>query len=777
MEKLPIREIHKRENDSKFVEGGGSSDLPKFVLSGEDLDKKASYLSNRLLEIKNSILSIITDDSLPGVLIATLIDKAKAKTHKTKIRKFFEFNKINQIIRMKSDNQLLIQVDSEAAFNEIEQKINNTTDYAYQISSLLDINIFSPQVTIDDKKIDYKVKLLSYNNNDSDFSIAEKFETELIKNKVDFEKTHYSHSLKTYRLKNLIKNDVIALYDYHSYSSIFSIEPIPKAFIEFDSVNPKISIPIEYPNDEQEYPIIGILDSGIEPIDSLKPWLVKDRFTPYQNHEIDTSHGTFVAGIVVYGDALEDFAMTGTERCMILDACVLPDSNIRTITEDELIDNIRAAISEYHEKVKIWTLSISITKEVVDDDFSDFAIALDEIQKEFNVLIFKSAGNTQNYNLFSNSDRRIHQGADSVRALTIGSAAHYSDNSSLASLYNVSPFSRIGNGPASIIKPEVIHYGGNISKIGAKFYKQGVRSFAIDGSLATSIGTSFSTPRTSSLGGALLSRIDYDFDPTLVKALIVHSAKYLSTDDLKSLDIVKHMGYGIPQSVNDILFNDPYSSTLILRDNLRKSSIIDIFDFPLPDCLIKNGFFTGNISITLVYHPILDTTQGSEYCQTDLEIKFGTYEKIKERDIEKNSILNRFGREGSKNVLLPSVFSKKASKNNDHLDEHSLIEFGDKYYPIKKYTLSLDNLTETNKEKYLKSTRKWYLYLKGIYRDNLTYKSEQTGEVLSQDFTLIITISDPDKIQPVYDSLLQKLDEYNFVSNAINIKTNVKVEN
>ena len=59
----------------------------------------------------------------------------------------------------------------------------------------------------------------------------------------------------------------------------------------------------------------------------------------------------------------------------------------------ELIENIKDAIAANYQKVKIWNLSISITRPVSDYKFSDFAIALDDLQTKYNVLICKSAGN------------------------------------------------------------------------------------------------------------------------------------------------------------------------------------------------------------------------------------------------------------------------------------------------------------------------------------------------------------------------------------------------
>ena len=123
-----------------------------------------------------------------------------------------------------------------------------------------------------------------------------------------------------------------------------------------------------------------------------------------------------------------------------------------------MIANIKDAIRLYHDKVKIWNLSISITREVVDTKFSDFAIALDAIQDEYNVLICKSAGNCKNFTV-NRPKGRIHEGADSVRSLVVGSIAHEKGRYDYAEVNDPSPFSRVGPGPEYIIKPEISHYG------------------------------------------------------------------------------------------------------------------------------------------------------------------------------------------------------------------------------------------------------------------------------------------------------------------------------
>jgi hypothetical protein len=277
----------------------------------------------------------------------------------------------------------------------------------------------------------------------------------------------------------------------------------------------------------------------------------------------------------------------------------------------------------------------------------------------------------------------------------------------------------------------------------------------------------------------LKNALDEEFDPLLLKALLIHSGNYPLDSTIPIKERIKFFGFGKPKNVKGILYNDNHNSTLILRDELFRSEKIDIFDFPMPDIMINNGYYTGDITVTIVYSPILNINQGSEYSQSDIDIKFGTYDNIKERDITKSNILNKFGRNISVNTLLPSFFSSKKISGNlsdFSLREHTLIKYLDKYYPVKKYSFSLEDAAPNNKAKHLVSNRKWYLYLKGIYRDNAECLSEMAGEELSQKFCLIITISDPTHTKNVYDGVVQKLNEHNFWNTNIKLRADIKIE-
>ena len=127
------------------------------------------------------------------------------------------------------------------------------------------------------------------------------------------------------------------------------------------------------------------------------------------------------------------------------------------------------------------------------DSFSEFGMALDNIQDENNVLIIKSAGNCHNFEK-GLPKQRISKSADSIRALTVGSIAETKAEYDYADPNMPSPFTRVGPGPASIIKPDLVFYGGNAGMHDGKRIEHGIRTFNLDDEDVRHAGTSFSTP-------------------------------------------------------------------------------------------------------------------------------------------------------------------------------------------------------------------------------------------------------------------------------------------
>lgn len=777
-ERLPIKFFAKRVEDSQRVEGMSNPELPKWVLADDELQNRANNLKNEFEQIF-ATTDWIGRNEVPVVIKAELNKDALAKSHRRKVESVFS-TKMNNVVGMYDEKTILVKVTSQNEQKAMRNNLVNFKQNTYGISGIEKIEPFSPKI---DKKVlekdNYKVRLIDFQDYSMNEYYKNKFKILMEKNNVEYKETKYSENLTIYKMLSISSAELDALNENHLFDLAYEIVPMPEVEIELDILESEKDVAIKQYNEAEKSVTVGVLDNGIEQIEQLEPWIEGKRKSPYPDSLIEGTHGTYVAGIIVYGDELQNERWVDSQNIKVFDAAIYPNTKYEPLEEDELIANIREIIKEKHREINIWNLSISISREIDDDKFSDFAIALDDIQNKYNVFICKSAGNCKN---FSKGDvlGKLHEGADSVRSLVVGSIANVKQGLDIAEINNPSPFSRRGPGPAYIIKPEIVHYGGNagVNSRGS-ILESGMYSFAKTGEITEHAGTSFSTPRISSLAAGLYREMDEEFDPLLLKALIIHSANYPDGYSLPEVERTKYSGFGLPSGVKDILYNSPHEATLILRDTMPKGQYIDVKDFPMPECLIKDGFYTGKIIVTLVYDPVLDSSQGFEYCQSNMDIKFGSYDLKVPRDTSKNYILNPVGRSGTKNLLRGSLYSKTKMRNSTEefaLKERMMIQYGDKYYPVKKYAVDLNELTDGNKEKYTKGNKQWFLVLDSVYRAHIEDKAKQEGLDLSQDFCLIVTIRDSESKSLVYNGITKKLDEFNFWHSNIKISEKVSIK-
>jgi hypothetical protein len=778
-EKLPIKFFAPREIDELRVEGAGNSEPPKWVLTNDELVNRSSELLAALNQFTDIMSNRVEHKStVPFVFVAKMCDDSTAKSRRKDISSLFQTSDKSSIIGLADSDELIVKLDSVLQMKEISNRLKDYQRNSYAISCLETFWEFQPFVHMQEDEMTYKVKLIDFQDYEMNVAMQRLFERTLTARKIEYKKTSYANQFPVYKIINTSQAILDEFMGEGAYEMLFSIEPMPKYFVALDSIQGEETVDVQMPVVGQRYETLGILDNGIAPIAHLAPWMPEKRWSVYPESAINPTHGTFVSGVALYGDTCEKQDWVGHKGIRLFDATVFPDTAKEGLDEDDLIANIREAITASHEKVKIWNLSISITRPVCDTKFSDFAIALDDLQEQYNILICKSAGNCSDF-ASGLPKGRIHEGADSVRSLVVGSVAQEKGPYDFSEVGNPSPFSRIGPGPEFIIKPEVSHYGGNagINKHG-EIVTTGVKSFSSNGDMASGVGTSFSTPRIASLATGLYQELDEAFDPLLLKGLIVHSASYSKNLQIPVTERTKQLGFGVPKTVSEILYNDPYEATLILRDTLAKGEYIDIMDFPMPKSLIRNGYYTGQIIATLVYDPILDPTQGVEYCQSNVDVKYGSYDAKKDRDVSKRNILNPVGRQGAQNLFRETLYSKRLMRDSEGdfaLRERLLIQYGDKYYPVKKYAIDLSELSEANKQNYATADKQWYLNLRGLFRNHTEQLALLEHFTPSQEICLIITIRDSERKSHIYDEVTQGLDAFNFWHSNIKISSDISV--
>lgn len=775
---LPIKIFEKRKDfDDRNTEGGGDGREASWVLHGEELHQRSELLTRNVKEIRSSFEVWNKKESPLPMLVTTTIEiNALAKSHRGKIVDILESDGKDNVIGILGNRQLLSKITSDDVLQSIENVFNDEENQAKLISSINDMEVFRPYLQgFEEGHTAYRVKLCNYNSFDMNNIAKIIFERQCQEKGVKIEsKVRYTTDMTIYRV---VVESVEQLNEIGEFEGIYLVEKTYPVVATMDGMDSEIKIGVKEPREDGEYPIVGVLDTGIADISYLQKWKDKKEFTNYPEEYQDNSHGTFVAGIIEYGDELNGSNIAALDGVKIFNAVVYPDLKKEEIYPEELVEHIREAI-ERNSQIKIWNLSLGTNQECEVDEFSDFGMALDNIQDENNILLVKSVGNCSDF-LKNRSKSRVSQSADSVRSLVVGAIAEIQGEYDYAEPNMPSPFTRVGPGPANIVKPDLVYYGGNAGVKQGKMTISGVPSFGLDESIQRMVGTSFSTPWVTRIASELNFLMSEEFDPLMIRALMIHYAKYPSDTKMRMVEKVNQMGFGMPIGAQDILYNSPDEITLILRDTLDKGSFIEMFDFPYPTSLVdENGFFRGQIILTMVNKTIVDDKQAGEYCQSNIDVYFGTYETEKERDISKPIIKNPRGVDVNKNILSDNLYSarvKGVHPNCGFERECTLIKYGKKFHPVKKYAIDLYDMTPSNKEKWLPSTRKWYLKIEGLYRDFIEREAERDNYQLSQEYCLILTIKDPDKNEPVYNEVTQQLTNRNFIHHDVIVRNNIQV--
>nr|WP_309100178.1 S8 family peptidase [Fredinandcohnia onubensis] len=739
---FPVKMVQLRKEDTKpnRVNGGG----PKFFCEvttelrnsfSSQVDKIGDVFEARFKE---------TPDT-PSVARVNLRPEAIAKSH----RPLSLFSQSTcPIIGVGNSDELFIEVNPER-LSRLKEKIltNNAKSVSANISTLKSITPYTPEDVLNEHIKEHifneeekfvKIKLFKFFNEKTNIDTEKEFENHLKKfNSYIVDKIFYSKNLIIYKVE---VNDLTKLESITNFGAVKSLSYFPiLTSSEPQSIVEKELEPVELysPEDGVHYPYVGVVDSGTRDENKyLSPW-VEYRENFVLPEEKNCEHGSFVSGIISYGDRLIG-EKTEYDGVKIIDVTAIPNVDPRygqvgSLKEDELVQILQEVVPKYSKIVKVWNLSLGSSRICEEQEFSDLAVSLDEIQDENDVIFVISAGNFEeqlrpwpitNPNVFND---RITSPADSLRAVTVGSVSHI--DSDITKRFEPSPFSRRGPGPNYITKPELVDFGGNIAS--SPFNIIGVPSFGEYGNLRGDIGTSFSAPRVSALLSKIHHYLDYKISRNVAKALLIHSANDRRKNNRPNKTDRPYLGFGQPQGLEKILDCTSSSSTLIFEGTIMPSTYVEISDFPFPTVLKENDKWTGEIFVTLVYNPPLNSDYSFEYCRSNIEVSLGTDK--------------------------PNGYSSEVPLERNGQLERELIENGMKWAPVKVYHRRISNQGI--------NAHPWKLKLT---------LSGRSDEVLQpQDFALIVTISDPQGNKAVYNDIAQQLQQ-RFIYSDLQIATRVR---
>ena len=374
-------------------------------------------------------------------------------------------------------------------------------------------------------------------------------------------------------------------------------------------------------------------------------------------------HGTRIAGAVLYGETV---AKDGAPQLpfWIQNARVLDEHNRMPV---ELFPPaaVRAAVERFHHgprHTRIFNHSINADGYSRTRYMSSWAAEIDSLCAAYDLLVIQSTGNLQvtgtppylgfkdhlaagrTYPAYlSEPSSRIANPGQSLQALTVGSVAYGSLENGGWQTFAKAPghpsaFSRSGLAIWSIIKPEVVEYGGDAIHSGAPNpdIQIGGRIPAACPELVRSTmfppgpahdrdqaGTSFAAPKVTRIA-AQLQRLFPDEPALLYRALVVQSARWptwaesilaelrspnirqnpaLREQRLEEATRVIHcIGYGLPDETRATV-NDDHRTTLITSgESSIRARECHIYQVPIPAEMRRQADeYDIRIDITLSY--------------------------------------------------------------------------------------------------------------------------------------------------------------------------------
>jgi len=379
-------------------------------------------------------------------------------------------------------------------------------------------------------------------------------------------------------------------------------------------------------------PTIGVIDTLFDKQVYFSEWVdfhdMIDDNIPKSTE--DYNHGTAVSSIIVDGSRLNPWLDDGCGRFRVRHFGVATASRFSSFT---IIKHIKQIIIA-NPDIKVWNISLGSNQEINDNFISAEAAALDQIQYENDVIFVVAGTNKPN----GTDIIKIGSPADSINSIVVNAVT----KSGLSTKY-----ARKGLALSFYAKPDVSYYGGSKEE----FIK--VCEPLGEGKVS---GTSYAAPWIARKLSYLIDVLGLNRE--IAKAMIIDAARYWN--EKPTPEEVALYGHGVvPIKIDDIVQTKEDEIRFLVSDISEKWNTYN-YDFPIP--LNRDDKYPYVTRATMCYFPVCERTQGVDYTNTELHLKF---ERIKD--------------DGK------IVVRKGDKQNQDGIDEKSYILEGDARSEFRKW--------------------------------------------------------------------------------------------
>jgi subtilisin family serine protease len=508
---------------------------------------------------------------------------------------------------------------------------------------------------------------------------------------------------------------------------------------------------------QRQYPKIGVIDSGIGA--PLAGWTL-GRFDHLQPDDVDVSHGTKVAAIVVAGQGANGPSIAPeNDGCDVFDLALFPKLPFNFVYKagfTDFLEEVEQAVREAKEEhgIRIFNMSINCLTAVQRHSYSTLAARLDAIADRHGVLIVNSAGNLKHdevRNPWARTPREnlayfaartlpdtVCQPTETVRGLSIG-ALNCPDGPQLPEA--PARYSRRGPGLQVGVKPDLVHYGGCGPL--RENDPTGLKSADADGATVNVCGTSYAAPLVARTLAELDLLTEQSRATHTLRALTLHHAEIPALLKLRGLkDLARQFaGFGRPPAAIEMLETDDHQITIVFESQLtigNTKPAIMRFAFEWPAALADpaTGGCSGNIRMTLVYDPPLDPAFGAEFARVNLDASL----KQRQPDLKDDGSPRRRDGQPSFADQISMIGLPKSVRLP--LRERALIDHGLKWWPSKRYEAKFDQRG---------ISPSWRLEVTSVTRAEASFPTDGVP------FCVVLTIEDPSGSKPIFQTFRQYL--------------------
>lgn len=421
-----------------------------------------------------------------------------------------------------------------------------------------------------------------------------------------------------------------------------------------------------------------VIDSGITSNHPLLEKAVGDEenFQEVEEELQDkVGHGTAVAGVSLYGDIKQKMSnKVFSPSNWLFSAKVMygqedaqgnfsPVYDEEKLFENQLNTAIRSFLDNEVYRIKVVNISFGNANESLrNKNNRQFPLAalLDELAYEYRSVVFVvSAGNSdpriifeeleeiiENYPnyLVENEIFRIINPATSALSLTVGAIAQevsISEQSMDGHISNIhtpiarhgepSPFTRTGYGINGMLKPEVVHYGGNLilkKEFGRIIENVGGKLPLLSNNPTEKLfnfnyGTSFSAPMVTHALGEIANKYPGK-SANFLKNLLLQSTEttkidgFNGSDSEKQSSVLKVQGYGLPNYAKATSSFD--NRVVLLDEGVIGLNKVQVYSFDCPPLFFETKGYK-KLSVALTFDPITRMTRGDSYLGNRMQFK------------------------------------------------------------------------------------------------------------------------------------------------------------